>query len=285
MNMAAEYYKAGTMDSEARDKLLKEQLSEVRFIARRIHDRLPQHVSLDDLVHAGVLGLLDAVNKYCPDRNVQFTTYARFRIKGAIIDSLRALDWSPRELRHKARGLEQAEKALRNSLGRAPTEVEIAAEMGVSLDEFQGLLTDLRGLDIASLDGDGSDGDAGRTDLASQIKDRGPDAFTTTFESEKRTLLAQAIGELAEREQQVLSLYYYDELTMKEVGTVLGVTESRVCQIHSAAVVRLRARMSELLGEPDLPAQPSGKGPGETPELPSSTKRRGGLLSVLGIRS
>src|SRR5437588_2527904 len=139
--------------AEEREKILLEQLPQVRFIARRIHERLPRHVPLEDLVHAGVLGLMDALNKYDGAKHVQFSSYAKFRIRGAILDSLRELDWSPRELRRKARRLQEAHSSLSGVLGRSPTEPELAAELGMDLHNFQALLTDLDGLEIGSLRG------------------------------------------------------------------------------------------------------------------------------------
>ena len=151
MKAARKAYEAvSKFDPAKRDHLLLEQLPQVRYIARRIHDRLPQHVALEDLVHAGVLGLIDALHKFDPSKHVQLKSYAKFRIRGAILDSLREMDWSPRELRKKGRIMEQAHRKLRAQLGRAATEPELAAEMGISLGELQRLLGDLRGLDLGS---------------------------------------------------------------------------------------------------------------------------------------
>src|SRR5947208_10134194 len=139
------------LDSEERQRLLNENLPEVRYIARRIHDRLPSHVPFEDLVHAGILGLIDAVDKFDPHKNVQLKSYARFRIRGAILDSLRQMDWSPRNLRRQARRIEEINRELAAELGRAPSEPELAARIGLSLSEFQQLLGELRGLDLGSL--------------------------------------------------------------------------------------------------------------------------------------
>ena len=235
------------LDSEERDRLLKEQLPAVSYIARRIHNRLPRHISLEDLVHSGVLGLIDAVHKYDPGRNVQFKSYAKFRIRGAILDSLRGLDWSPRDLRAKARKVQQAELKLRNTLGRPPTESELAQEVGISLDELQELLADLRSLDVGSLNGETVDDGGDLRWSMHEPQSQEPDAFSVCCRSEMSSMLREAIEDLPVREKQVLSLYYFEELTMKEVGAVLGVSESRICQIHSAAMIRLRGRMQERL--------------------------------------
>lgn len=253
MNTAKQQYEAiDGLDREERDRLLKEQLPEVRYIAKRIHDRLPQHVLLEDLVHSGVLGLIDAFQKYNPGRQVQFRTYAKFRIRGAILDSLRELDWSPRDLRQKARRLEAVDLELKSRLGRPATELELASELGVSLESFQDLLTELRGLDLGSLQAAGPEDSIEPTESGPPGLGTGePDAYALCLKSEMKALLADAIDELPEKEKQVLSLYYFDELTMKEIGAILGVTESRICQIHSTAMVRLRARMSQTLNAGD----------------------------------
>jgi RNA polymerase sigma factor for flagellar operon FliA len=254
MQSARKHYESSSkLDADQQEKLILEQMSEVRFIARRIHDRLPKHVSLEDLVHSGVIGLIDAVHKFDPQKNVQFKSYAKFRIRGAILDSLRELDWSPRDVRKKARRLEETHLALRNQLGRDASEQELAAAMGISTAELEQLLADLRGLDLGSLQ-DTRGEDSEDTVLAHvRAEDEGNDPFTQTLQSEMRTMLECAIGELSAREKQILALYYYEELTMKEVGATLGLTESRICQIHSATLVKLRARIREMLCRQNLP--------------------------------
>jgi RNA polymerase sigma factor for flagellar operon FliA len=245
MNTAEAY--ATWQDKEERDRVLMEQLPQVRYLARRIHERLPRHVPLEDLVHAGVIGLIDALNKFDRSKHVQFGSYAKFRIRGAILDSLREMDWGPRELRRKARRVEEAERKLSLELSRAPTEVEVAAELNLDLREFQQLLTELDGLEIGSLHLE-SPWDGKDEDLCDYLPNAPEDTpFFRCMRSEMKELLARVVGELPEKEQQVLALYYFEELTMKEVGAVLGIGESRVSQIHSLAVVRLRARMGELM--------------------------------------
>ena len=231
-----------------REQLLLDHLPQVQYIARRIHDRLPPQVLLEDLVHAGILGLMDAVRKYDPSKNVQLKHYAEFRIRGAILDSLRQVDWSPRALRRQARRLEQAVLDCKARLGRDPTEPEIAAELQITLESLQHLLGDLRGLDIGSLQADANDPNG--DELAAQNRPAADqeDPYHLTLRAEMSGLLEKAIGELPARERQVLALYHFEELTMKEVGAVLGIGESRVSQIHTAAVIRLRARLRELIG-------------------------------------
>ena len=238
-------YKSGLQSEEDRERILLEQLPQVRYIARRIHERLPQHVPFEDLVHSGVVGLIDALNKFDACKHVQFASYAKHRIRGAILDSLRELDWSPRELRRKARLLEQTHAQLDTELGRAASETEIANALGMSLADLQQLLTELDGLEITSFTSDA--GDDGRDEDTSESlparEELNP--FRMCLDSEMKSLLIEALAALPEREKQVLVLYYYEELTMKEVGAVLGVGESRVSQIHSLAISRLRARFQQ----------------------------------------
>lgn len=236
------------LDDLQRDKLVLDHLDQVQFVARRIHGRLPPQVLLEDLVHAGVLGLMDAVRKYDPSKNVQLKHYAEFRIRGAILDSLRQVDWSPRTLRRQARRLDRAIADCRARLGRDPSEPEIAAELQISLGSLQRLLGDLRGLDIASLQSEADDfGGEALHQLRAGSEEEDP--YHQALRSEMAGLLDRAIGELPEREREVLALYHFEELTMKQIGAVLRVGESRVSQIHAAALLRLRARLPELLGK------------------------------------
>jgi RNA polymerase sigma factor for flagellar operon FliA len=229
-----------------RDRLLLEHLPTVRYLARRIHERLPQHVELDDLISAGVVGLIDAFSKFDHSKKVQFKSYAQFRIRGAILDSLRTLDWSPRELRRKGRAVEEAIRTTTQRFSRAPTEPEIAKEMGLDLSEFQTLLGELKGLEIGSLHMERSE-DSGDEELSYVPGPPEDDPLFRCLKGEMKQRLTDAIEELPEKERMVLTLYYYEELTMKEIGLTLGVVESRVSQIHSSAVVRLRAAMRSLV--------------------------------------
>ena len=239
---------ATEMSAPDRDRLLLEHLPTVRYLARRIHERLPQHVELDDLISAGVVGLIDAFSKFDHTKKVQFKSYAQFRIRGAILDSLRTLDWSPRELRRKGRAVEEAIRALTQRLGRAPSEPEIAREMELTLNEFQQLLGDLKGLEIGSLHMERTE-DSGDQELAYVPGSPEEDPLFRCLKGELKQRLTDAIDELPERERLVLTLYYYEELTMKEIGMTLGVVESRVSQIHSAAVLRLRVALAALRSE------------------------------------
>ena len=242
---AADAYRRVQTDAE-RERILMEQLPQVRYIARRIHDRLPRHVPFEDLVHAGVLGLIDALNKFDLSKQVQFSSYAKFRIRGAILDSLRELDWSPRELRRKGRLIDSTYCQLSNKLGRAPSESEIAHEMSIDLSELQTLLAELDGLELGSLRIESSR-DGKEEDLTDYLPSKPEETpFFQCLRSETKHLLEEAISELPEKERRVVALYYYEELTMKEVGVALGIGESRVSQIHSLAMVRLRARLNFL---------------------------------------
>jgi len=233
-------------NEEERERLLMEQLPQVRYIARRIHERLPRHVPFEDLVHAGVIGLIDALHKFDRSKHVQFGSYAKFRIRGAILDSLREMDWSPRDLRRKARNLEEAHNRLRLQLGRNPSEQELAEELQLDLRGLQLLLGEIDGLEVGSLKVQ-SPHDGKEEDLCEYLPNHPEETpLLLCLRSEMKELLARAIEGLPEKERQVLALYYFEELTMKEVGAVLGVGESRVSQIHSMAVIRLRARMAEL---------------------------------------
>jgi len=272
MNAAKKAYESGLyLEAGDQERLLLEQLPQVRYIARRIHDRLPAHIPFDDLVQAGILGLMEALHKFDPSKHVELKTYAKHRIQGAILDSLRDLDWSPRPLRRKARQLEQAHQRLRARFGRPATEPELAIELGLELKELQHLLGDLRGLDLGSLQDEFTESGHERDTLAAPTQGLVQEPYARCLEGELRELLTRAVSELQPRERQVLALYYFEELTMKEVGAVLGVGEARVSQIHSAALVRLRARMRSLL-EPPLP-QLDSPPPTQTGAMETSWRR------------
>ncbi|MGC9198499.1 MAG: sigma-70 family RNA polymerase sigma factor [Acidobacteriaceae bacterium] len=240
--------------SQDRDRILLEHLATVRSIAHRIHERLPEHVELDDLISAGVVGLLDAYNKFDHSKQVQFKSYAQFRIRGAILDSLRLLDWSPRELRRKGRAVQDAILALTRTLQRVPTEPEIARELSLDLNQYQLLLGQLKGLEIGSLNLENNE-DSGEEQLDCIPGSAQDDPLFRCLQGEMRQLLMDAIEELPEKERMVLTLYYFEEITMKEIGLALGVVESRVSQIHSAAVQRLRSRFQ--FDHSRLPRRPS----------------------------
>ena len=227
------------------EQVLLEHLPVVRFLARRIRERLPQHVDIEDLVSAGVVGLMDAFAKFDPAKKVQFRSYAQFRIRGAILDSLRTLDWSPRELRRKGRAVEEAIRVLTARLGRAPGEAEIAAEMAMDLEEYQQLLGDLKGLEIGTLHVERNE-NSGEEELAYVPGRPEEDPLFRCLKGELEERLTEAIAHLPDRERLVMTLYYYEEMTMREIGLALGVVESRVSQVHASAVVHLRAALRDL---------------------------------------
>jgi len=234
----------GALSGE-QERLLLEHLPIVRFLARRIHERLPQHVDIEDLVSAGVVGLMDAFAKFDPNKKVQFRSYAQFRIRGAILDSLRTLDWSPRELRRKGRAVEEAIRVLTARMGCAPQETEVAAEMELSLEEYQQLLGDLKGLEIGTLHMERNE-DSGDEELAYVPGRPDEDPLFRCLRGELEERLSEAIASLPDRERLVMTLYYYEEMTMREIGIALGVVESRVSQVHASAVVHLRSALKDL---------------------------------------
>jgi RNA polymerase sigma factor for flagellar operon FliA len=241
------------------ERVLLEHLPIVRFLARRIHERLPQHVDIEDLVSAGVVGLMDAFSKFDPTKKVQFRSYAQFRIRGAILDSLRTLDWSPRELRRKGRAVEEAIRVLTQRMGRAANEAEIAAEMKLSLEEYQQLLGDLKGLEIGTLHMERNE-DSGEEELAYVPGRPDEDPLFRCLRGELEGRLADSIAELPDRERLVMTLYYYEEMTMREIGLALGVVESRVSQVHASAVVHLRAALKDLAARGAFDKPAAGKG-------------------------
>ncbi|MGD0857801.1 MAG: FliA/WhiG family RNA polymerase sigma factor [Terracidiphilus sp.] len=236
---------ASPMLTAEQERVLLEHLPIVRFLARRIHERLPQHVDIEDLVSAGVVGLMDAFAKFDPDKKVQFRSYAQFRIRGAILDSLRTLDWSPRELRRKGRAVEEAIRVLTARMGHGPGEPEVAAEMELGLEEYQQLLGDLKGLEIGTLHMERNE-DSGEEELAYVPSRSEEDPLFCCLRGELEDRLADGIAHLPDRERLVMTLYYYEEMTMREIGLALGVVESRVSQVHASAVLHLRVALKDL---------------------------------------
>ncbi len=240
-------FKAGG-DRLVRERLILHYAPLVTAVAGRVGMRLPAMVEQADLVSYGMFGLIDAIEKYEPGRSVKFETYASSRIRGAIIDELRAMDWIPRSVRTKARAVDRAYAELESALHRVPTETEVASRLQIDVRELRALFTQLSTVNVAALDellGSGED----RSDRLSLIDtlgdDRTPDPENSFEAQETKFLLARAIDQLGEREKLVLVLYYYEGMTLAEIGRVLGVTESRISQMHTAAMLRLRARLTE----------------------------------------
>jgi RNA polymerase sigma factor FliA len=233
-------------DKAVRDRLILTYAPLVKYVAGRLGSSLPAHVDEGDLVSYGLLGLIGAIERYDPDRDIKFETYAIARIRGAIIDELRALDWVPRSVRSRARQIERAIGELEAKLGRAPTDEEIAAKVGVTVDELDTSLTDISRSSIAALDELWSvSGDGDQVSLLDTLEDDTiAQPAEVLDETETREALADAIARLPEREKLVVTLYYYEELTLREIGEVLGVTESRVSQLHTKAILRLKSRLA-----------------------------------------
>jgi RNA polymerase sigma factor FliA len=234
-----------TKDKGLRDRLILTYAPLVKYVAGRLGSGLPAHVDEGDLVSYGLLGLIGAIERYDPDRDIKFETYAISRIKGAIIDELRALDWVPRSVRSRAREIERAIAELEAKLGTAPTDDQIAQKIGITVDELEESLTDISRSSIAALDELWStSGEGDQVSLLDTIEDTtGPRPADVLDATEMREALADAIARLPEREKLVVTLYYYEELTLREIGEVLGVTESRVSQLHTKAILRLKARI------------------------------------------
>jgi RNA polymerase sigma factor for flagellar operon FliA len=231
------------MTDEARERLILEHLPQVRLIARRIQERLPDSISLDDLVSNGVLGLISAIDNFDPAHNVKLKTYAEYKIRGAILDSLRGLDWAPRQKRRKSKQIEAAIAVAEQRLKAPPTEEEIAAQLGITLDEYHEWLVEIRGLNLASLDYAGNDQGKDLLHYLPDTSENLPSALLERAELEK--LLASSIDLIPEIEQTVLSLYYHEELTLREIAQVVNLHESRISQLKSQAIVRLRGQLAE----------------------------------------
>jgi RNA polymerase sigma factor for flagellar operon FliA len=238
-------YKASG-DPAMRERLILTYAPLVKYVAGKLGTGLPAHVEEGDLISYGLLGLIGAIERYELDRDVKFETYAIARIKGSIIDELRSLDWVPRSVRSRAREIERAMVELENRHKRAPTDDEIAAEIGITAQEFQENLTQISRSTVAALDElwtiSSASGDT--VSLIDTIEDpNADDPSKAMTQTELREALADAIGRLPEREKLVITLYYYEELTLREIGEVLGVTESRVSQLHTKAILRLKVRL------------------------------------------
>jgi len=223
------------------------ELPQVYYVAARIRERLPSHVDMEDLVQAGVIGLMDACRNYDSSKDAQFSTFAKFRIRGAILDSLRELDWGSRTLRKKGRDIASSVVKLGSLLGRQPAEEEIAADMQMRLDELQNTMTQLDGLYLVGQRTNPSNDHSEPYDLVESAPSTGEDnPFDLCLAGERKAQLAEAVSQMSEREQLILSLYYKEEITMKEISQIVGIAVSRVSQIHAAAMVRLRASLNHL---------------------------------------
>ncbi len=245
------------LSMEEKNQYVEKYSPLIRYLADRLAARLPAHINKDDLVSAGVLGLIDAVDKFEPARGIMFKTYAEFRIKGAMLDELRALDWVPRTIRKKANQLEKLWQQLEMELKRPPSDEESAAALGISLEEYQKLLDEVRTINILDLDAfkvADKSGSRETRDIYDILADENAqDALTILSKGELSEVLGRAIEDLQEKERLVVTLYYHEELTMKEIGQIMAYTESRISQIHTKALLRLRTKMRRYFEDRGLP--------------------------------
>ena len=223
----------------------------IRYVADRLASRLPAHISKDDLISSGILGLIDAVDKFDPGRKIQFKTYAEFRVKGAMLDELRSMDWVPRSIRQKSSMVEKAYQALEAELSRPASDEEVAESLALSVEDFLRLLDEIKGVSMVDIEAFryATQG-PNRSDFFDLIMDENTqDALSVLGLSEARSVVANAVNTLPEKERLVVSMYYYDELTMKEIGEVLGYTESRISQLHTKSLLRLKTRLRRYFDE------------------------------------
>ncbi len=245
------------MDKAAFEKRILDNLKIVKIIASKIHSRIPQGIELEDLVHTGILGLIDAVRKYDPTKGTKFSTYASLRIRGAILDELRNLDWASRSLRQKIKEVEHAFDALEMQLGRPPEEEEVAKSLNLSIKEYHKLLDDSRGVAIGVFRII-SDDESNMSDVNQLKYQADEESNSPVFILEKREmkkLLARFMKELPEKEQLVLSLYYLEDLNLKEIGKIMELTESRISQIRTSAILRLRGKLKDMAGKSHVHVQ------------------------------
>lgn len=237
-----------------KDELITEYAPLIRFIAQKIAARLPSNIELDDLISAGVIGLMDAIDKYDPTRDNKFKTYAEFRIRGAILDELRAQDWVPRSIRDKAKLLDKTIVQLEAELGRSATDEELAKALNITIDEFHDLLNQVKPVSLLSIDDDQSfNSNTDKKSILNLLEGSKVNNPLNQLNIKMvKEVVATAIEELPERQRLVLSLYYFEDLNLKEIGEVLRVTESRVSQLHAQAVSRLRSKLQVVIGTTEV---------------------------------
>lgn len=243
-------YKQDTkgVDGKLRDQLIMDYAPLIRFVAQRIAARLPSNIDIDDLISAGVIGLMDAIEKYDPSRDNKFKTYAEFRIRGAILDELRSQDWVPRSVRDKAKKIEKTYAELEQKLGRAVSDEELSDALGIKLDEYYDMVSKVKAVTLLSIDELSGPNQQDRKSLLECLENTSSkNPFTQLKSKGIRDLLVKHIDELPEKQKLVLSLYYYEDLNLKEIGRILEVTESRVSQLHTQAVEKLRSKLKPIL--------------------------------------
>jgi RNA polymerase sigma factor FliA len=246
---AKQISRQGKLSTVERDQLIIRYAPWVKFIALRMAAKLPSHIQAEDLISAGIIGLINALDKFNPAREVQFKTYAQIRIQGAIKDELRALDWASRSMRQKVKRLEHAYAILEQELGRPPASEEVANSLGIEMDEFEEMLDDVKGTSLVSLEelGQGPASEDKTNFLEALLTREDQDPLEVLNLQDLKKALSLAIGELPEKERLVLSLYYFEDLTMKDLGKVLNLTESRISQLHTQTVLRLRSKLKAYL--------------------------------------
>jgi len=238
-----------------KEELIREYSPLIKFIAQKIAVRLPPNIELDDLMSAGSIGLMDAIDKWDPTRDNKFKIYAEFRICGAMLDELRSQDWVPRSVRDKSKALDRTVAALENEIGRVPTEEEVSAKLNMPMEEFHDLVNQVRPVSLLSIDDQPTFSDSDKKSIANLLEGaKSGNPFNQLNLKVVKDLVAKAIEELPERQRLVLSLYYFEDLNLKEIGQVLQVTESRVSQLHAQAVIRLRAKLTVTLDAGELEA-------------------------------
>jgi len=252
MKIAQSLWKGKQKDSDSRSKeqLIMQYAPLVKFIAHRIAMRLPSNIDVNDLINSGIIGLMDAIEKYDPSRKNKFETYAEFRIRGAILDELRALDWAPRSFRRKAHQMEKIFSKLEKELGRPATDEEAAEAMGMDMEEYFSTMEQLKGISLLSLEELKSIPEDDRGNLLNHLAaGNGEDPLSLLNLGQLKEALAKALEELPERDRLVITLYYYEELNMKEIARILDITESRISQIHTRAILRLRGKLQKFIQE------------------------------------
>ncbi len=248
-NVAIRKYKEAPnkITQQEKDKLVVEYAPLIKFIAQKIAVRLPSNIELDDLISSGVIGLMDAIDKYDPTRDNKFKTYAEFRIRGSILDELRAQDWVPRSVRDKAKLLDRTMVELEAALGRAASDEEVSSKLNMSMEEFYDLVNQVRPVSVLSIDDSTTFSNVDKKSILNILEGCAlNNPYNQLSTKSVKEVVTKAIEELPERQRLVLSLYYYEDLNLKEIGKVLRVTESRVSQLHAQAVSRLRAKLTQV---------------------------------------
>ncbi len=241
-----------TVDPKVKDEIIIEYAPLIKYIAQKIASRLPSNIELDDLISCGVIGLMDAIQKFDPSRDNKFKTYAEFRVRGAILDELRAQDWVPRSVREKSKLVEKAYAKLESELGRPATDEEMCKELDCTQDEFHDLLNKAKSVSLLNIDDSASFNRGDKKLMAGLMEDsRANNPFSAVSYKNSRDKIKEGIMALPEKQRLVLSLYYYEDLNLKEIGQVLDVTESRVSQLHTQAIMKLRGKLKNVFDSPE----------------------------------